>query len=544
MPISSTERPAAPGHPRAEDAESRALLDLSGLTNGRGLPDILDLLNSRRAELESTLLPSYLARRRWFGRKDETLSTCRIVCISRLPSGDPAMVLSEVETTGEDPDGHGPERWLLPLAIVWGEDVQPLSKDLAVASVSFERSAGLLTDAFSLPVFARSLLEGLSSTARSAASEGELVFEGSGVPMPAHRSVTWLSAEQSNSSLIVGGSVMLKIFRRVAGGPHPEAEMSRYLTQGGFGNTPRLLGEVTRIDGARKRHSLAIAQAFVANQGDAWTWTLQRFADHLDAVPRGGTAGTGGEDSALMASAIGRRLGEMHVVLARQTDNPAFSPRDARADDVATWVGGAEEEVTGAYEALVETEAATSSAAVAELLQHRAGLMRALPRLAVAAVGSTVSRIHGDFHLGQVLVADGDAYIIDFEGEPLKSLDDRRAKASPLNDVAGMLRSFRYAMAVAAVDGRSRHGWADNSTAAMELMLQRAETAFLQAYQNEVKGLSGLENQDLLDLFLLRKAAYEIGYEAANRPAWLMVPVQGLLEIVRRVVGHPAAAAT
>ena len=163
------------------------------------------------------------------------------------------MVLCEVETTGEDPDGRGPERWLLPLAIVWGEDAQPLSKDLAVASVSFEGSAGLLTDAFSLPVFARSLLEGLSSTARSAAGEGELVFEGCRAEADAGRqqSVTWLSGEQSNSSLIVGGSVMLKIFRRVVGGPHPEAEMSRYLTQGGFGNTPRLLGEVARIDCAR-----------------------------------------------------------------------------------------------------------------------------------------------------------------------------------------------------------------------------------------------------------------------------------------------------
>ena len=454
------------------------------------------------------------------------------------------MVLCEVETTGEDPDGHGPERWLLPLTIVWGEDAQPLSKDLAVASVSFEGSAGLLTDAFSLPVFARSLLEGLSSTARTAAGEGELVFEGSGVQMPADSSVTWLSGEQSNSSLIVGGSVMLKIFRRVVGGPHPEAEMSRYLTQGGFGNTPGLLGEVARIDCARQRHSLAIAQAFVANQGDAWTWTLQRFADQLDAVSRGEGAGTGGEDSARMALAIGRRLGEMHVVLARPTDNPAFSPRAAGPDDVAAWIAGAEEEVTGAYKALAATEAATSSAAAAELLQHRADLLRALPRLGAAAVGSTVSRIHGDFHLGQVLVADGDAYIIDFEGEPLKSLDDRRAKASPLNDVAGMLRSFRYAMAVATAEGRRRPGWTDNSTAAMALMLQRAETAFLQAYQNEVKGLSGLENQDLLDLFLLRKAAYEIGYEAANRPAWLSVPVQGLLEIVRRVIGQPSGAAS
>ena len=159
-----------------------------------------------------------------------------------------------------------------------------------MAYVSFEGSAGLLTDAFSLPVFARSLLEGLSSTARIAASEGEVVFEGYDKadgerPMPADNSVTWLSAEQSNSSLIVGGSVMLKIFRRVAGGPASRSRNEPIPDQGGFGNTPRLLGEVTRIDGAGQRHSLAVAQAFVPNQGDAWSWMQQRLAEQLDAVP-------------------------------------------------------------------------------------------------------------------------------------------------------------------------------------------------------------------------------------------------------------------
>jgi maltose alpha-D-glucosyltransferase/alpha-amylase len=533
--------------PRAEEPHSRPLIDLSGLSNGTSLPSILELLNSRRAELESAALPSYLVERRWFGRKDETLSSCRIACMSRLAPEDPAIVLCELETTAEGRAGHAPERWLLPLAIVWADDVvRPLSQELAVADVSFEGRAGLLTDAFSLPVFARSLLEGLSSTARIAASEGEVVFEdcekvGVRVSMADDDSVTWLPVEQSNSSLIVGRSVMLKIFRRVAGGPHAEAEMSRYLTEGGFGNSPRLLGEVTRIDNAGQSHSLAVAQAFVPNEGDAWSWMQQRLVERLAVSARGENDGRGEEGCENLAAAIGRRLGEMHVVLARQTDNRAFSPREALPEDVAAWVAGAEHELRRAYTALCHGAAAHADRQ--ELLQHHAAVLRALPRLAAAAPGSTVSRIHGDFHLGQVLVVDRDVYIIDFEGEPLKTPDERRSKASPLNDVAGLLRSFHYASAVANAEHRTSSMTEDACRRVLVPVVERAETAFLDAYRKSVNALPGLENQDLLDLFLLRKAAYEIGYEAANRPAWLMVPVQGLLEIVRRVLGHPAAAA-
>src|SRR4029453_1466124 len=135
------------------------------------------------------------------------------------------------------------------------------------------------------------------------------------------------------------------------------------------------------------------------------------------------------------------------------------------------------------YGALAHADAARSSAARAELLQHRPALLRALPRLAGGGRGSTVSRIHGDFHLGQVLVADRDVYIIDFEGEPLKAIDERRAKASPLNDVAGMLRSFSYAVAVASAEHRSRHLPSDGGGKILTPMLQRAEASFLQAYR-------------------------------------------------------------
>ena len=509
------------------------------------MPDILHLLERRRAELEDVVLPAYLAERRWFGRKGQALSACRIACISRLTAGDPAIALCEIETMVEGPAGQTAERWLLPLAVVWADDhVSPLSRELALAYVSFDGSAGLLTDAFSLPLFAHSVLEALASDERMPSSEGEVAFEacdeaGGGGPMA--DSVTWLSAEQSNSSLIVGRSVMLKIFRRVAGGPHPEAEMSRYLTEGGFRNSPRLLGEVMRIDGAGQGHSLAVVQDFVPNQGDAWSWMQQRLKERLGACARWEADANAEEDCSCLAAAIGKRLGEMHVVLARPTKNPTFSPREALSDDAAAWVAGVEQELDQAYTVLDHGVAAHGDRQ--ELLQHRAALLRALPRLAAAAPGSTVSRIHGDFHLGQVLVVDRDVYIIDFEGEPLKAADQRRAKTSPLNDVAGMLRSFHYASAAATRPDRTSSLMEDVSRRVLAPVLQRAETAFLDAYRQSVKVLPGLENPDLLDLFLLRKAAYEVGYEAANRPAWLSVPVGGLLEIALRVVGSPAAAA-
>jgi maltose alpha-D-glucosyltransferase/alpha-amylase len=186
--------------PDHAEPHSRPLIDLDALPGGKALPDISAL--------------------------------------------SPPIVLCELETTVQRPAGHVCERWLLPLAIVRaGDDARPLSQELAVADVSFHGGAGLLTDAFSLPVFARNRLEGLSSSARIAASDGEILFEdceqvGVTLPRADDDSVTWLPGEQSNSSLIVGRLVMLKIFRRVAGGPHAEAEMSRYLTQGGFGNSP------------------------------------------------------------------------------------------------------------------------------------------------------------------------------------------------------------------------------------------------------------------------------------------------------------------
>jgi maltose alpha-D-glucosyltransferase/alpha-amylase len=176
-------------------------------------------------------------------------------------------------------------------------------------------------------------------------------------------------------------------------------------------------------------------------------------------------------------------------------------------------------------------------------MSKRDAIFDALEGLAASGEGRAVSRIHGDFHLGQVLVADGDAYIIDFEGEPSRGLAERRRKSSPLNDVAGLLRSFDYALAAAVRKEKERTRPASMRRKALAPFVDRAKTVFLEAYRTSVARLSGLDDANLLDLFLIRKAAYEIAYEAANRPEWLPLPVTGLVEIVQRVLDRGPGAA-
>jgi maltose alpha-D-glucosyltransferase/alpha-amylase len=351
--------------------------------------------------------------------------------------------------------------------------------------------------------------------------------------------VTWLSAEQSNSSLIVGDAVMLKIFRRISAGQHPEVEMSQYLTEKGFGHTPLMLGEVARIDDEGERYSLAVAQAFVANQGDGWTWTVDRFSRYLEKD----ASSEDFDEYTRFAAAVGQRLAEMHVVLSAPTDNEAFSPRCATGDDVQSWIAIARDSLDEAFQALHHAPDEEAAADANALMSMRDAIFDALEHLAASGEGSAVSRIHGDFHLGQVLVADGDAYIIDFEGEPSRGLAERRRKSSPLNDVAGLLRSFDYALAAAVRKEKEGTHPASMRRKALASFVDRAKTVFLEAYRTSVARLSGLDDANLLDLFLIRKAAYEIAYEAANRPEWLPLPVTGLVEIVQRVLDRGPGAA-
>ena len=497
------------------------------------------------------VVPSYLAKRRWFSAKDRTIETVSIRYLAPLPYGDREVLLGEVETRC---DGEI-QRWLLPLSVMWEDEPQAaLPNQLALARIRRGRRTGLLTDAFSLPAFAHHILAALSERIHVETPDGNIAFEASDgaeetLRRPETAAVLWLTAEQSNSSLIVDDAVVLKLFRRLLSGIHPEAELSRYLTVHGFANTPSLLGEVVHTSNTGERNSLAVVQAFIRNQGDAWSWTLDQFNRALeDLSTREDEAERQADkfaDYTAVAAAIGKRLGEMHSVLAKPTDDPAFSPEIATEIDVEAWLERATALLDKAFASLrsctVSPNDETLDANMKWLLSKHQPLSNALRNLALAGVGSPKIRVHGDFHLGQVLVASGDVYIIDFEGEPGQPLEFRRAKSSPLRDVAGLIRSLDYAVA-AALDPKNFTAarlLGDDREALLTRLRDSAQQAFLDAYS---AAAGAVPDPELLDFFLVEKATYELGYEAANRPAWLPIPVNGLCRLTERLLRTPSRA--
>jgi maltose alpha-D-glucosyltransferase / alpha-amylase len=509
---------------------------------------IADVLSgSDGAAFVRDVVPSYLMKRRWFSAKDQSIKSTKFRSLASLPGGDREVLLAEIESKS---DGET-QRWQLPLSVVWDDEpAVALPSQLALARVRRGRRTGLLTDAFTLPVFAYQMLAALAQGARLETTEGTIEFNpiestDDTLRRPGDAPVLWLTAEQSNSSLIVDDAVMLKIFRKVSPGLHPEAEMSRYLTAQGFANAPAMLGEVVRVTNKGECNSLAIAQAFVRNQGDAWTWTLDKFNRALDdlAADQGGAESRDDDvtDYTAIAATIGKRLGEMHAILACPSEDDAFAPEVATERHVEAWAKRAVALLDRAFTLLKKNttwESETTEASAKRLLSQREALVNELERLAAAGVGSAVTRIHGDFHLGQVLVASGDVYIIDFEGEPGRPLEERRAKASPWRDVAGLFRSFDYA-AAATLDPKNLGADRVPEEQREQFIGQLrdgAQRAFLKAYRAAIG--RPREGADLLDFFLIEKAAYELAYEAANRPAWLPIPLNGLARLSGRVLRH------
>jgi len=517
--------------------------------------------------LESEVLPSWLSRRRWFASKDKPLKGVHLAALTTIQGGGFAFTEIEAELA----DGTN-ERYLLPIAISWGtETTTPLHIQLALSRVRRGRNVGYLTDAFSLPWFAYGVLRKLRERASVPTVQQSVIHF-----RPTERldaldtgetpEVRWLAAEQSNSSLVIAETIVLKLVRRLMPGVHPEAEMSRHLTKLGYANTAPLFGEVVRVDPEGVPHTLAMLQGYIDNQGNAWDWALDYLRRTIDelALSAGDDEATDQvhEEEAVQGyctaiGAIGKRLGELHVALAMPTDDEAFAPVQATHADVRGWIADTKTMLAEALDILARRTAKEPHALDHDAHELALGLLARRDAL-LAAVEHRVPRdamawrirIHGDFHLGQVLIAQGDAFLIDFEGEPARPLAYRRAKACPLRDVAGLLRSLSYAAAAAQSTTESApQQTADRKRTLFERFRGYAAEAFLSHYRAAVANaphalVSASHEQELLDLFLIEKAAYEIRYEAANRPSWLGLPVRGLAAIAGRVLGATGAPGT
>ncbi|HEX2256031.1 MAG TPA: putative maltokinase, partial [Afifellaceae bacterium] len=500
--------------------------------------------------LENDVLPEFLRRQRWFAAKDVKIEAVSVIPIGALANTAHRLFLLEVRLPGGESQSY-----FLPLTVLWGEETirfgaPKLSYTLAKARSG--RRIGALLDATRDEGFIRDLAAAIRAGGIGDAEGGQIAFE----PTEAFRalgeleSVRPLSVEQSNISAIVGEATVLKVYRRLQAGRQPELEMGRFLTEvAGFPNTPAYLGAAEYRPEAGEATALASAFTFVPNQGDAWgalvdaldrsieDWTLAERVDD-GTEPREIDYGFP-LDFALV---LGRRTAELHGALAIDTDDPAFRREPVTTKDVGRWVEEASGEADRAFARLQAARPSLSGAAAEaaeEILDSGAILTAKLEALRELSPSGAKTRTHGDYHLGQVLVAQTDAMIIDFEGEPQRALEARRRKTSPLRDVAGMLRSFDYAAWAALGRLDARHGEATPEMRRQALAWRRfSEHAFLETYRFVAEGSPHYPSdaataQGLIDLFLLEKALYEIGYEAANRPGWLPIPIRGVLDLLR-----------
>ena len=482
------------------------------------------------------VLPQWLPLQRWFSGKDTDIGNVQMTALGSLGQGEHELVAVDVSLRDEE------QTYLLPISARWGdENLRPGAPKLSytLARIRHTARVGALIDGAYDERLPQLLLEGLTK----GRTDGDLRFEGT----DALRAIEepgdprQLGAEQSNLSIAFGDKIILKLYRRIREGEQPDVEVAKFLTEiAGYPHTPRYLGHVLH-----GQTTLAAAFAFVPNRGDAWTGIIDALGLDLHDRESWTSAGDGraeevGFDFPLgIGALLGQRTAELHKALATQTDDPDFATEDLRPDRLGQWASDAEAEALTLLARLEQAQLPDEAAPLAQsLLDRRDDLLTRLRAVADIAPGCKLSRIHGDFHLGQVLLAQNDVAIIDFEGEPARSLAERRQKSLPLRDVAGMLRSFDYAALTAAARQRDRLGEAaDYGLERIEQWRQGVIRDFLDAYRSHSQGVVTLPDdpaswQTLLDFFLLHKAIYEAGYELGNRPNWIGIPLTGILELL------------
>ena len=507
------------------------------------------------------VLPAFIGLQRWFGAKQSGIAAARICESAVLPSDGTTVLATVVEVTLAD--GQPDQLYFLPLAMHWGDDaVSSASAFLPYTLAKVRRGAkvGALTDATADAAFPTTLVSAIRDGGTFPSEVGE--FRGtpggglSEIELTGDDEIRRMGVEQSNSSVLLGEKMVLKVYRRLTPGIHPELEIGRFLTDvAKFPNVPPLLGAVEHVDADGTPMAIAVLQGFIRNQGDGWTYTLDYLGRELDEVRLGidpeQSPAERFEVYTRQAATLGQRIAELHKALCLETGDPAFDPEPMTEDDMARLAASAHERAAAAFSVLerriADLDAGLRDRAEA-LLALRRECAQVIDQLVAEPVAGLKTRLHGDLHLGQVLVQQADFVIVDFEGEPSRSIDERRAKSTPLRDVAGMLRSFDYAAAAVL-----RAGSEENPEIHAEVERQAAEwmslarDAFLQAYEATIEGTASFpgdpeQARRLLDLLLLEKALYEISYEANNRPGWLDIPVGGVLALLnQRLPPHPDA---
>jgi maltose alpha-D-glucosyltransferase/alpha-amylase len=530
-----------------------------------------------RGKLER-ILPDYLKTRRWFGGKARRIKFAGIREMIPLPGTSPPSVLLLVLVEYSEGD---PETYSVPLVFASGERSADVQKEIAHAVVARLRvnrgngdGEGIIYDAFLEKDVCAFLLQAIAHNRKFKGRSGEIVTSRTRVfrrlrgPETEHLASSLIKAEQSNTSVIYGDRLILKLFRRIDEGQNPDLEIGTFLTEeAGFPHISPVAGALEYRREHEEPMTLAILQGFVPNQGDAWKYTLDslgRFyervmsrppdAETLDCPKTSPLAlidkkipEPGGELIGTYlhsARQMGQRTAEMHVALSSNPEDPAFAPEPFSAHYQRSLYQSMRN-LTGQMLPLLQRRLRSLPETVREeakqVLDFEERILSRFRSIVDRKITAMRIRVHGDYHLGQILFTGKDFVIIDFEGEPAHSLSARRIKRSPLRDVAGMLRSFHYAANAPLIGKMAGSVFRPDDAVRLDPWAKGwqlwVSATFLSAYLETSAQASFLprsleELSSLLSVYLLEKSIYELGYEINNRPDWVKLPLRGILQLL------------
>jgi maltose alpha-D-glucosyltransferase/alpha-amylase len=499
-----------------------------------------------RTQLEERLLPAFIAAQRWYGGKGTPIVRAQLgdYLEWQFKLGHWMLALIDVESGGE----HA--QYFLPLTIAF-EDVPEARwlklQPYTIARVRQQAAVGVLADASADEGFGRAVVESIGAAQELRTAHGALVFS----PTAAYAQLRGEASAEltlgapltqgSNTALKCGDRLFLKLYRRLRAGVNPEAEIGRFLTEvAHFAHIAPVAGVVEYHRDGGDVATVALLQAFVMNQGDGWDYTVNYLVRFLQDQP-GGVPISADAHGAYLAivRTLAKRTAQLHCALATPTDDPAFAAVPTAASDVRAWRERAKSAVDSSLALLAGAMERLPPAAQSYARAVLAGRQQLLERIDAGTpqgVRALRIRVHGDYHLGQVLLVRNDFVIVDFEGEPARALAERREKESPLRDVAGMLRSFAYARRQAIQRSTPQ---TPEDCLRWELHLdeweQSVRKTFVSVYDEVARAChlyeSFAEVEPLMHLFEIDKALYELRYELGNRPDWAVIPLRALAAI-------------
>jgi maltose alpha-D-glucosyltransferase/alpha-amylase len=521
--------------------------------------DVRRAIASRtRGQLTDELLLPYISSKRWFAGKGYAVREIKLTEEGEWSTGEGNWLLTVLTVHFEDAP---PQMYFLPLALAWdeaGHDPSVPLGEWTLARVRQRNHTGVLYGAFGDPAFCRALARAMGENRDVPFAGGRLHFASTRAYAASAKSldepVRYSEFEQTNTGVFFGSGLYLKGYQRLSPGTNPELEVGRYLTDvAPLEHVPPVLGLVEYIQADGTPVALALLQRFIENQGNAWNYTIEHLNRCLiEKIMRDDPAPQSGEECFYFISmpTLGQRVAELHEAFARSSGDPAFEPEPVTAEDIRQWRDAVVEDLATSLDTLERRRHALPenvNTLADELLALRPALRNWIESVPLPVSGMTKTRYHGDLHLGQILLVGNDFAITDFEGEPARSLTERRRKHSPLRDVAGMLRSFNYAaLTVEGYIAAEHPARAEQAAALLREWEATTAEAFMTGYREAVAGLRSIpadaaEMDALITLFTIEKALYELRYEMENRPDWVRVPLIGLLNLAQRqplIRGH------